>query len=138
MLSDSKPSKRDLFKTDVNTVYINLNERFNVPNKYGKKNTDPNADMGDGINQKIKDYQNRFMYPLSNTKYQKVTYKYYDPAIVETLLSQETSCERLLDTFTAFEGTKFAKTKKRIHYTNLPMIEFYKHYSLGKTKSGIK
>ena len=37
MLIGSKKEEQDLFKTDVNFIYINMNENYSIPNKYRKR-----------------------------------------------------------------------------------------------------
>ena len=115
MQCDQPQDKRDLYKTDVLTKFINLNERFAVPNKYGNRIVNANSN-DDGVDQKIIDYRNRYNYEISNTKYQKITYKFHDPEVVRLLESKATSAEDLLRTFSQFEATKFKKAKKKIYF----------------------
>ena len=80
MLADMPWSKRELFKTDIKNIYINLNENFTIRNKWNKM---PGQN---GIHAKIIEYRERNQYPLKasydNEESRFVTYKYYKQSLI--------------------------------------------------------
>ena len=134
--------KRELFKTDIKEISINLDENWSIRNKWNKNSS--NGESQSGTHQKITDYQDRNLFPFkechNNDKAKAVTYNYYKRSMISQLLSKEISNDYFIELLKMFEASKFSKSRKIIPWNQLPMIEFYKNYELAddKDKNGRK